>query len=606
MSICEHFIYTSSKTSKKIGYQVILKSKGITERILSQLKEYHYPIGIKPKEFKESCSLIILDDLRIAFSIVKNIGIGYDGRDNTLYNHTFIMKITDFEELNYDSRVFYKYFIDYNSKPNELESIVIPDLKLSFNMETIHEFGLVPLRKFLESYFEDRKIAISNFENKYFIQELLSILPMDLKLNSFSTNVVDSDRQNKFNIIQIAKQDIHKLNRSFFVIDFSELSKLHQLPKTNYELVINYISRLMLGNKSKLLNSIFKEFESISGDDFKNKLLVVGNFELLKIARNKSKKEEYALECFRAAEEIGENTAYHYYDKTRNYLRKSDTYEYEVNRNQKRLLEEISKHEITYETFSQIFNQLEKNNQKTRIEFLHKLVNKFKTKFITKGEKLLIDTVFSYSYYNEEIIRVFLENPNLHPCVHRILKNDKWLKINEMQNLFERLLKLSLKFNPEFIPEIIGYHVYNLIDSSETLSWKWLIQDLMNSLKFNELPIEIIISISHNIRLNIQYSLKQILKPTSKIEDWDVDYEIANIISVINLILSQFHSIQENRQDEFTTNLRNKMKKEITLFGKIIKSLYQYEMKQNSKKSKNYHKDPNIIEDMIDWFFDKL
>lgn len=606
MPLCEHFIYTSAKTSKKIGYQVVLKSEGITERILSQLKEYHYPIGIKPSDFKESCSLLILDDQRIAFSIVKNIGFGYDGRDNTLYNHTFIMKIIDFEELNCDSRIFYNYFIDYTSMPNLLKSFDIPKLYLSPNMSVIYEFGVVRLRKFLESYFEGRKIAISKFYDKNLMPELLSILPRDLKLNSFSTNVVDPNRQNKFNVIQITKQDIHKLDRSFSIIDFTELTKLDKIPKTNYESVINHISELIITNKIEALHLIFKEFESIPSNDIKNKLLTVGNFALLKISSDENKKENYALECFRAAEEIDENTSDYYYEKTKIYLKKLDTHEYEIRRNQKLLLEEISKDKITVETISHIFDRLEKNEPKTRIEFLNKLVNKLKTKFIMEGEKLLIDAIFSYSYYNEEIIRVYIENEKLHQCIHEILKKNKRLKPNEKQNFFERILKLSLKFNPEFIPEIIGYPIYNLMDFSEALSWKWLIQDILNSSKFNELPIETILSTSYSIRLNMQQSLKQILKPTSKIEDWGIDYEISNIISIIHLIFSKFHSIQENRPDELTTNLRNKTKKEISLFGIIIKSLYQHEIKYNPKKSKTYYKNPNIVEDMLEWFFDKL
>lgn len=606
MATCEHFIYTSSKTPKKTGYQVLLKSKGITERILSQLKEYHYPIGIKPKEFKESCFLVILDDMRIAYSIVKNIGLGYDGRDNTLYNHTFIMKINDFEELNFDSRVFYQYFIPYDSMPNELEPISISPVELPLKIDIICEFGLIPLRKFLESYFENRKIAISNFEDNYFIQELLSVLPMDMKLNSFSTNVVDPDRQNKFNIIQISKQNLHKLDRSFFIIDFNKLIKSHQLPKTNYELVINHISTLIHTKKLQTFQSIIKEFESIPGTDFKNKILIAGNLDLLKVTNDKSKKEEYALECFRSAEEIDENVLDYYYDKIRIYLKEFDAYEFQIKRNQKRLLEQISNEKLTVETISNVFNNLENNNQKNRIEFLNKLVSEHKSKFVTDGEKLLIDSVFSYPYYAEDIIRVFVENTKLHPHIHNVLKKNKWLKRTEKQNLFERLLKLSLKFNPELISDIIDYPIYDLKDSSETLSWKWLIQDLFNSSKFDKLSVELIILISQKIRLNIQNSLKHILTSNPKVENWDVDYEIANIISVIHLILSKFHFIQERRQNEIITRLRNKMKKEILLFGKIVKALYLYESKNNPQKSQAYYKERNIVEDVLGWFFDKL
>ena len=103
--ILEQFVYTAAATRTKTGYQIIARSKGITDDIVSQLNQYVFPLGIDPSEFKESRSLLILKNNKIAFSRIKNIGIGYDGRSDTFYNHTIVMNIKDFKEIDYDTRI---------------------------------------------------------------------------------------------------------------------------------------------------------------------------------------------------------------------------------------------------------------------------------------------------------------------------------------------------------------------------------------------------------------------------------------------------------------------------------------------------------------------
>ena len=101
----EQFIYTAADIENKKGYQIVAKSKGITEKIVSELESYVYPINTDPGKFKESISFIPLENDLIAYSRIKNIGLGYDGRENTLYNHTFIFSKNDFERYDNDSRI---------------------------------------------------------------------------------------------------------------------------------------------------------------------------------------------------------------------------------------------------------------------------------------------------------------------------------------------------------------------------------------------------------------------------------------------------------------------------------------------------------------------
>ncbi len=136
MSKCEHFIYTAGKINSKEGYQVIAKSQGVSDELTQTLREYMYPLGITVDEFEKSKSLLLLGDF-VVYSIVKNIGVGYDGRRGTLYNHTFIMKKEEFEKLNFDSKLFDQYFIEDDSIRGQLDVLDIQ------NQNMLPNFGLI-------------------------------------------------------------------------------------------------------------------------------------------------------------------------------------------------------------------------------------------------------------------------------------------------------------------------------------------------------------------------------------------------------------------------------------------------------------------------------
>ncbi len=602
MSHCEHFIYTTAQTAKKKGYQIIRQSQGITEKITSQLTGYLYPIGIKTHEFKESRSLLILDGNRIAYSIIKNIGVGYDGRDNTLYNHTFIIKTNDFQQLDYDTRIFDKYFIDNSLIPRELETINIEKITLPHDYLVLEAFGLIPLRHFLQEMFSKRKIAIIKSEETRLIPEILAFLPMDFRLTSFSTLVVDAERQDKFNLIQISRSHQYELNRSFAKIDVQEFNKFTKNKvNTNYEEIIAHLSSLILHRAEKRLKKIFTGFSNIESQDSRNKIIVVGSYDLFQESKNKKIKDKHALECFRAAEELGEDVAEKYYVKTKDYLKQISTEDYVSQLNQKQLIKEFSNEPIELHKISNLFNRLDNNTPKTRIEFLNKIVKKRKIDFSNKGGDLLLDAAFNYSMYNEDILRVYVENKTLHPCIHEVFSSKTKLNHNEKQNLFERLIKLALRFNPEFVDELIRFPIFNLLDSNESLLWKWLIESIYSSCEFKDLSLVIALSISKKIRLKIQ---KELSKNKVKKGDKYDSHAIRNIIKVIKVMMENYYQIKETRKNEMNSKLEMQFDTEIADLSKIIKTCYEIET-GSSKKNRNLkQKIDHSIQDIIEWFLD--
>ncbi len=224
MPTCDHFIYTAGKIGNNEGYQIIAKSVGITDEIISKLEKYLYPLGVKISGFEESRSLLFLPNHKIAYSIVKNIGIGYDGRRGTLYNHTFVIDEKEFEEVDFDSRIFEKYFIKNDSLRGELKPVNINISSFSPDFKFLKKQDLQLLEEILYGILRRKKIAILKTDELMFLQNIFSILPPPLRLILFSTLVVEPDRQDKFHLIQVPKEIETKITKSFTVIDPIEMS----------------------------------------------------------------------------------------------------------------------------------------------------------------------------------------------------------------------------------------------------------------------------------------------------------------------------------------------------------------------------------------------
>jgi len=252
MPKCDHFIYTAGKIGSNEGYQIIAKSAGITDEIISKLEKYLYPLGVKISGFEESRSLVILRNNKIAYSIVKNIGVGYDGRRGTLYNHTFVIDEDEFEEVGFDSRIFEKYFIKNDSLRGELKPVNIKQIFLPFDFKFLKKQDPKLLEEILYRILGRKKIAILKTDELMFLQNMLSILPPPLRLIPFSTLVIESDRQDKFHLIQTPKEMESKITKSFTIINPDQISSSARR-KSEYEEDINQLLQFVLDEDEKSL-----------------------------------------------------------------------------------------------------------------------------------------------------------------------------------------------------------------------------------------------------------------------------------------------------------------------------------------------------------------
>ncbi|MDE2589988.1 MAG: hypothetical protein KGL95_10040 [Patescibacteria group bacterium] len=263
MPICEQFIYTAAKIGLTEGYQVIAKSDGVSDEIIKKMSEYMYPIGVKTNEFKTSKSLIILDRKRIAYSIVKNIGVGYDGRRGTLYNHTFVIDKEEFEKSGNDSRTFDEHFIQNPSIRGTLPILKIEVFSKLPDLNSLKKLPDHTLKEILLALFKKSKIALVKTDDTELIQNLLSLLPSALRLIPFSTLVNEPDKQYKYDFIQIPERALNKLGKNFATIR-PEMEITSSKDDDTVSESMQSLVEIVRNNDTSKLENMFKDFEKIS------------------------------------------------------------------------------------------------------------------------------------------------------------------------------------------------------------------------------------------------------------------------------------------------------------------------------------------------------
>lgn len=291
MVVCEQFIFTAAKIDDNEGYQVIAKSKGISIEIVQNLREYLFPLGINDQEFQNSKSLIKLDKNIIAYSIVKNIGIGYDGRRGTLYNHTFVIKKNEFEQLYNDSRIFDDYFIEDYSIRGELKTIQIKPKQIPPNFNVLNKLEPVVLKSILFRLFKKTQIALVKTDEVEIVQNLLAVLPPHLRVISFSTLVNDPLKQYRYDILQIPQSVKNKLSSRTSIIDPSAPRSIKQTGIL--EDFIDVLVKIITNENEKEWAKVIHDYKKLSTQPIIRRIKLKDIFDLSEYTKL-AKKEKYS------------------------------------------------------------------------------------------------------------------------------------------------------------------------------------------------------------------------------------------------------------------------------------------------------------------------
>lgn len=542
MPLCEHFIYTSAEIESKKGYQIISMSLGIKEEITSELNDYFYPTGVSPNEFRESRSLLLLRNNWIAYSKIKNIGVGYDGRPNTLYNHTILIKTDDFRELNYDSRIFEDYYLEIPLckerllEPIRLESRKIPPSYLP-------ELGLAPepLEMILKGLIRRRRIAILKTAGIDYIQNILSVLPPSLRLIPFSTLVIYPDKQPKFNFIEIPKQNRILLRDDFLIIDPHTTHYQTEDESSELAKAARHITDIIISRNPSLLEDVYEHFEKTPGQDFQDKLLLSVYFQQFRSSPDISVKEKYAMNILKIAEKLDEQTVLKYFEVIKESLKDLDVEKYYLGFKINRIISESMNQPLILNNIEKMLVKLEPYTSETRLQLLGELINRRKDEFVKNGKNLLMEACFSSFWHADEIIRIFLDSEILRTCINEILGNESRIPKTKKHNILAKLIEKAVEYKPYLIPELLEFPIFNLFAKEDLAVFTKIVINLYSTWKFyNETDPIIILKTTSLIRSKIQEELLRIVSSNRKKQN---NKNLKAIIDIVKILLNTIQII---------------------------------------------------------------
>lgn len=586
MITCDQFIYTSEKTKEQEGYQVIAKTSGVTKDIIDNLTGYLYPIGVDLENFTESHSLRILDNDKVAYSIVKNIGIGYDARRGTLYNHTFVIDKTEFKKLDYDSRIFYNYFIKDTTLRGEIQKIRIKPIKIQTNFELIRilDMQAISLFRFL---FLNKKVALLETSEIDLIQNILATLPPSMRLISFSTNVPQPDRQPEYDLIQTPKNMIYKLDKTWKIVDPSEPRQISDhAQKDSINKDFEYLTYLILNKDKKKLLKIYDTFEKLRGEGATNKIRFSIHKDLHDSTNDIKKKGEESYECATMAQNFD-------FDLSSKFLEKAKKYSMQVKSEE--LLSKIRTSELALRVkieplglhmIEMVLEDVNEKDPEVRNIFLNKIIKMKRNEFREKGYHLLNEVFSSNSYYKEEILRLFVENKFLNSYLIQLIVNSQKERKQKTYSAIRIFARIASLYNFQFLEKLFRILKINLDNSSELNKFQEIIYDTFSnpSIREKASPI-LIVKISKNLRFKMEKELsKKVVKTSSGTLKWNSKEEFEDIKHSTHDILHNMSNLLEfilhYRKQRLTSALKSQITEEINSIESTIKKIHSIEYSQ--------------------------
>ena len=479
MVLCEHFIFTSADLEEKSGYQVVSKSSGITSELLDTLEDYMYPIGMDPSKFLESKSMLILKG-KMVFTRAKNIGVGFDGRPDTVYSHTIIMNTEDFKKCQNDSRIFNDSYIKKSTQehltplPIELK-IFEPDFRC------IDVLGIAQVNDFIRTIFSKEKIAILNLEDKSLLQSLISLLPPSFRKISFSTLVIEPQRQFDFNLIQTNSGKSSLEN--YFIIDPKERKLIPTSKNTLFEQCIGYLIDIIDSKRSDKLTEIYEIFENISLKNYKEKISFAVGISIFDSKQPSLLDQKTLCQLLVILDKTPMSFACKHFKKLNSFLPDNIIKKYTTKFETIQILSNYIQSELTSNTISDMFNDLSNRTSESRHSLFHQLVEERTNDFKIHGHKILID--FVDDYYNNDVIQSFVENNILHQCIFNALE-DSTLDRNKQKILFAKLVEYSLCHNAELLEKLFTLRIFDLDSDYDMYDYRNIIEELFKATEFHK------------------------------------------------------------------------------------------------------------------------
>ncbi len=599
MFSCDHFIYTSAKTDEKEGYQIIAKSNGISNEILSELSGYYYPIGTNLEKFQESRSQLIFKN-KIAYSIIKNIGVGYDARRGTLYNHTFIFDKEDFEKIENDSRIFDNYFIEDSNLSGKLEPIQIKSSPVPIDFSAFSGISEGILNKIFHGIISKKKIAYANIESISAIQNLLVALPMPMRLLSFSTLVTDTKRQTTYDFIQIPYDKIDLTDKRWTVVGFSNKDDSYIRFKD-----VTYFSHIIYTKNKSKIHEFNTEFNKIEGESKFDKFKLLNYENLSKQTTESTKKARYYLECAKAASKLHLKSASVYLNNAKKYAGDPRNPKLLAKINTEQLLQSTEDYHLGLYPIENILKQVEKQDPYLINKVLKNILNKRKNEVKEKGVKFLDEVAGSRSKYQENIFKIFITTKRLNPQIIKFLKLEDFPNINYEKKI-QMVIKLCINNNFELLENILT-RINLTISSLDNLKHiKKLVHEIYpNPVFCNDAPPELILALTKTFSTPIDNFLEENIVKNDKLKLlWNSDldfYQFQNIsFDILDELTICLNHLSDFRADDVNSKLTKKIISEKTHLDDILKKIQNTKFQKQNTHSKS---DSTPALSKFDWFW---
>ncbi len=478
----QHFIYTTASLKDKSGYQIVAQSKNISPQLLSKLSGNFLPVGVDPTNIKK-CYMFFVFENDVVFSTIKNIGVGFDGRNNTLYNHSIILSKDDFLKIHNNPRVMSEYFIDDYSMHGNLDPLIIneQDIK-NYDLSFFSNWPKTILENVFDGIFNNKKIALSGISDDQFLLNLISILPKSLRLKSFSTGISDSNKQTMFDIFQINPDVIFNKNHNYEIIHVSKLRPIYTHDAdTVFERSIKFFTDLIKNQHEKSLESVNMLFDEIIDVSDVNKLKLTTYFERVKTISDDSTKQRLSIEIFTMLDNFEINTIGKILPTIKNFV-SVDVYDkYSLQLEILHLVKSTMNTDIDFAYVSSLFHRLSHDNSENRLLLLDELIKTRFDEMKSVGDKLLLDSKYVL-YYGDDIVNKILTTPSLHSCIFKLfVPRNNFPKIYQ-QPFFELIIKNSLTIDASITLKLLQTSIFDFNNQFESKHYKEILGNVFDHL----------------------------------------------------------------------------------------------------------------------------
>ena len=426
----EQFVYMPAAKGRR-GYRVVAKSPGVSDDMLAQMETYMLPVGVG-RGFSNSKSLLLLRGNLVAYSNITNVGDGYDGRPNALYNHTLILSEQSFANVGFDTRALDAYFSRSHLR-GMLPCLSIegraPEPQISQECEHL----VLPV---LRALFAKQRIALSDVEDLSFLPNVLALLPPSMRLVPFSTCLPNPARQPAYRLSTYGGR-MRPMPRGF-----ARTERMSGFGDDDLDDALVFLKDLHT-SKSISATDVFSEFDKITSSTPRDKIILISKIFGVSLSPEKLRagKARTALDMLRSFD-----------DETQSFLRPRIEPFLDQDMLHAGIVRDVKLgKKITAKSLERMLDGVPKTNKRRALKAAYGARGPDMEK---NACKLLSD--MRDSKHAPDVCDFFVAMKSLHPGILEFLSGEGRAPRKHRRRVLSILLPAALKECPELVPEMLA------------------------------------------------------------------------------------------------------------------------------------------------------